>query len=112
MVEIIKKTLEVGLGALSVTQEKLKEITDDLVVKGNITRKEGSDFLKELIGIAEDSRKRLTALVEEQVHRVIKEVGIATKSDIKALEGKIERLETLVVKKPARKTTKAKTKAS
>lgn len=106
MLEIIKKTLEVGLGAVSVTQEKLKEITDDLVLKGNLSRKEGSDFLKELKGIADNSQKKLKSLIEDQVHKVIKDIGIATRSDIKALEGKIKKLEVQLSRKAPKKASK------
>ena len=107
MFEVIKKTLEVGLGAVTMTQEKLKEITDELVVRGNLTEKEGGDILKELLKTAEDSRRKLKETVDEQVHKVISELGLATSADIKALEGKIEalekKLEKMKAKAPAKK---------
>ncbi len=103
MFEVIKKSLEIGLGAVAVTQEKLKEITDDLVVKGNLTQKEGGDIFKELIKVAEESQKKIRGLVEDQVHKAMKEAGIATKADVKALEGKIARLEAQLKKKSEKK---------
>ncbi len=108
MLDIIKKSLEVGLGAITVTQEKLKEITDELVVKGNLTQKEGGDILKELIKVAEEGQKKIKNLVEEQVHKAIKETGIATNADIKALEGKIAKVEAQLAKKSAKKESKKK----
>ena len=108
MFEVIKKTLEVGLGAVTMTQEKLKEITDELVVKGNLTEKEGGDILKQLLKTADDSRKKLKETVEDQVRKVISELGLATSSDIKALEGKIAALEVRLEKKKAKEDAKKK----
>jgi len=108
MLDIMKKAIEVGLGAIVVTQEKLKEITDELVVKGNLTKKEGNDLLKELIETAEQSQKKVKSFVEESVNRVIKETGLARNEDIKALEGKISKLEAQLTKKPKKKVSKSK----
>ena len=108
MFEVIKKTLEVGLGAVTMTQEKLKEITDELVVKGNLTEKEGGDILKELLKTADDSRKKLKETVEDQVRKVISELGLATSADIKALEGKRAALESKLEKNKAKEGAKKK----
>lgn len=108
MIDVLKKTLEIGLGAAAMTQEKLKEITDELVVKGKLTEKEGSDMLNEFKKIAQDSQKKMKSLVEEQVLAVMKDLGIATTSDIKALEGKISKVEAKLEKKTAKTEAKKK----
>ncbi len=108
MLDLIRKSFEAALGAASVTQEKLKELADELVVRGHLTKKEGSDLLKELKETAKDSRKKLTSLVDEQVRKVIKEMGVATTSEIKALEGKIAKLEAKLEEKKEKKKTAAK----
>ncbi|MDH3975506.1 MAG: phasin family protein [Deltaproteobacteria bacterium] len=108
MIDVLKKTLEVGLGAAAMTQEKMKEITDELVVKGKLTEKEGGDILKDFKKIAEESQRKMKSIVEEQVHAIIKELGIATMADIKSLKGKISKLEAKVEKKGEKKEAKKK----
>ena len=93
MLDVMKKILEAGLGAIVVSQEKLKEITDELVLKGNLSKKEGNDFLKELVETVYKSQEKLKLLVDDRVRKAIKEVGFASKEDIKVLEGKIAKLE-------------------
>ncbi len=93
MFEVIKKTLEAGLGAVAMTQEKIQELTDELIVQGDLSQKEGVDLFKELKKSAEDNQNKMKSIVEDRVHKVIKNMGIATKEDIQALEGKIEALE-------------------
>ncbi len=110
MLDIIKKSLEAAIGGISVTQEKMKEIADELVLQGHLSKKEGSDFVKTLKVTAKESQKKVAGLVEEQVRAVLKEIGVATASDVKALKGRIDKLEKALAKakkedkkKPAKK---------
>ena len=102
MLDIIKKSMEIGLGAVTITREKLQEITDDLVVRGNLSKKEGGEILNDLLKSADEGQKRMKSLVEEKVHAALKEAGIATKEDVKALEGKIAKLEAIIAKKKSK----------
>jgi len=104
MLDLIKKGLETAIGGLSETQDKLKELADELVLKGHLTGKEGDALIKELKGTVKESRKKLTSFVDEQVRNVLKEVGVATRSDIKALKGRIEELEKALKKESKEKT--------
>jgi len=99
MLDVMKKALEAGFGAIVVTQEKLKEITDELVLKGNLSKKEGNEFLKELIVTAEKSQERLKSLIDDRIKKVVKEIGLARNEDIKMLEGKVAKLEAQLSKK-------------
>lgn len=106
MIDVIKKSLEIGLGAVTVTKEKLQEITDELVLKGDLTKKEGNTIFKEFVDAAENSQKKIRSIVDEQVHNVIKEAGIATKADIKALEGRLDLLKSMIDKSKDSKEAK------
>lgn len=114
MLDLIKKSLEAAIGGISNTQEKMKELADELVVKGHLTKKEGTDLLQELKGTVKDSQKKVASLVEEQVRKIMKEMGVATGSEIKALTGRIDKLEKELAKEKKKsassKTTKAKAK--
>ena len=111
MFDLINKSLEAAIGALSVTQDKLKEIADELVLKGHLSKKEGEDLLSSLKTTADESRKNLSSFIEEQIRKAIKDMGIATSAEIKALEGKIAKLEAKIeasAGKPAAKKTASK----
>ena len=98
MLDLIRKSLETAIGGISSTQEKMKELADELVVKGHLTKKEGADLLTELKGTVKESRQKLSSLVEDQVRKVMKEMGVATVSEVKALKGKVEKLEKALEK--------------
>ncbi len=106
MLNLIKKSVELGLGAATVTQETLRQIADELVLKGNLSQKEGGDMLKDFTRITKKSQKKMKALVEDQVLSVVKDLGIATKGDLKAMEGKISKLEAKLAKKKEKEEKK------
>lgn len=107
MLDLIKKSFEAALGVASITQEKLKELADELVLKGYLSKKEGEDILKTLKNTANESQKKIGSFVEEQVRKIMKEMSVATSSEIKALKGKIEKLEKeLAMEKEKKGATK------
>lgn len=98
MLDVMKTILEAGLGTIVVSQEKLKAITDELVLKGNLSKKEGNDFLKELIDTVYKSQEKLKSLIDDKIQKAIKEVGFVSKEEIKMLEGKVAKLEAQLYK--------------
>ena len=111
MLDLIKKSLEAAIGGITLTQEKMKELADELVLKGHLSKKEGSDLLKELKAVAKDNQKKIGSVIEDQVRKVMKEIGVATASDVKALKGRISALEK-GLEKAKKKAAPKKTKKS
>jgi polyhydroxyalkanoate synthesis regulator phasin len=111
MLDLIKKSLEAAIGGITLTQEKMKELADELVVRGHLSKKEGSDLLKELKSIAKDNQRKVGEVIEGQVRKVMKDMGVATSSDVKALKGRIaaleKELEKAKKKAPPKKTKKS-----
>ena len=112
MLDLIKKGLEAAISGISDTQEKMKELADELVLKGHLTKKEGGDLVKSVQGTVKDTQKKIASLVDDQVRKVMKEVGVATSADIKKLKGKIEKLEKELKKEKKKPTKKTDSKKS
>ena len=106
MLDLIKRSMELGLGAATVTQETLRQVADEIVLQGSLSKKEGGDLLKDFTRIAGESQKKIKTLVEDQVRDTIKELGIATRGDLKAMEGKIAKLEAKLAKKAEKEKKK------
>lgn len=92
MFETLDKLVMAGLGAFSMTKEKAEQIFDEAVKKGMAQRENKPGFVKELMDNAEKARKDLEKLVSDQIQKVISQMPLATKEDIKRLEEKIDRL--------------------
>lgn len=94
--DTLKKMGLLGVGILALTQEKLDELTQELIKKGDISKEEGKKFVKEIISEREKQLKNIQDKVGETVKETLKKGGIVTKSDIEALERKIGKLEKAI----------------
>ena len=112
MLDLIRKSFETALGGFSATQEKLKALSDELVVRGHLTKKEGADLLRTLKATAKENQKKLGSSVELHVRKVMKDLGVATSSEVKALKGRIAKLEKELGKEKKRAAPKKRATSS
>jgi polyhydroxyalkanoate synthesis regulator phasin len=91
--ELSKKLFLAGLGIAAIGKEKIEGIVNELVQKGDVSKKDADDILARLIKKGEKAQKELQALVKQEITKVMDEIGIATKKDIEALEKKIKAME-------------------
>jgi polyhydroxyalkanoate synthesis regulator phasin len=103
MFELIRKTILAGLGAATLTKEKVDKLVDELIKRGEVTAEERPKLVRDLLARAEESEKDLEGKVNESLEKVIEKLGIPTKADLDALSGKIDQLTKKV--DTAKKTT-------
>lgn len=94
--DTLKKMGLLGIGILTLTQEKLEELTQEMIKKGEISREEGKKFVKDILSEREKQLKSIQDKIGETLKETLKKGGIVTKSDIEALEKKIGRLEKAI----------------
>jgi polyhydroxyalkanoate synthesis regulator phasin len=92
MTDFIEKAYLAGLGVLSVTREKAKELVDELVEKGKITADEAPKFMKDLLSRADEGKKALEEHIEKGIENTIEKLGLATKKEIAALDQKLDQI--------------------
>ncbi len=92
--DIVKRALMAGLGM----QEKVKELVDDLVKKGELNEHEGAKLVKEFMEKAKTSRSDINKKLTESVSKGYEKANIATKDDLDKLTKKVQQL-TLRVKR-------------
>ena len=91
---IVRKALLAGLGA----QEKVKELLDDLVKKGELNEREGAKLMKEWADKAEAQSKDVNKMFTEGVSRGYGIVNIATREEVDKLTKKVQQLSVRVKK--------------
>jgi len=104
MVGLIEKSLLAGLGALTLTRDKVKQFVDKLVEEGEVKPEEAPGVVDRLVSRGEAEREELRKLVRDELDKTR---FVASRKDIEALSQKIDELtakvEELAGKKPARK---------
>ncbi|MFA4956263.1 MAG: phasin family protein [Candidatus Methanoperedens sp.] len=96
MSDMFKKMGLFGIGVISLTQEKVEEFSQEMIKKGELSREEGKKFVNELLSEREKQIRELEDKINERVKEILEKSGVVMKSDITALEKKIEKLEKTI----------------
>ena len=93
MKELIKNILHTGVGAAFLTRDKVDEIRNELVERGNLTKDEGKEFVEDLIKKSDCARNQLEIWLNRQVEERIQGMKFATSAELNELRSKVEKLE-------------------
>ena len=84
--DVIKRAMLAGLGA----QEKARELVDDLVKAGELSKSDGATLVKEWASKAEESTKDLDLKVKDAISGAFERLNIPTRDDLEKMEKKIQ----------------------
>ena len=108
--EMWKRYLDVGVTFTEMTRKRAEEFVRDLVKAGEVQQERAQKAVDDLVDRSRRNTEELVALVRQEIKSQVSTLGIATKDDIKRLEGRINQLAKAPVKKTApRKATAKKT---
>lgn len=93
MFESIRKAMYFGLGAAAMSWDKIRQGVDELVEKGDITAEEGRKLYEDLTTNAEEQGRAFDERVRSQVRQMLADMGVATRSEVAALQTRIDILE-------------------
>jgi len=110
--EMWKRYLEVGVTLTEMTRKRAEEFVRDLVKAGEVQQERAQKAVDDLVDRSRRNTEELVALVRQEIKSQVSTLGIATKDDIKRLEGRINQLANAPARKAApRKATAKKASA-
>lgn len=93
MLDSIFDAAKIGLGAVWLSRDNLKKLTDALIEVGKVSKEEGDRLFKELADTGEEQRKKLKDMVESSVKKAMDQAGLATKAEVDDLKKRVADLE-------------------
>ena len=99
MKELLQNIMYAGIGAVTLTKEKLEELQDELIEKGKMSRDEGKQFVDELKSKSEKAKEQLDQWIARRVEDQVKQLNLASRDEIAELQKKVDELRTLLEKK-------------
>ena len=110
--EMWKRYLEIGVTFTEMTRKRAEEFVRDLVKAGEVQQERAQKAVDDLVDRSRRNTEELVALVRQEIKSQVSTLGIATKDDIKRLEGRINQLANAPARKAApRKATAKKASA-
>ena len=98
MIESLRKLGLLGIGVVAITEEKVKQVVNELVEKGEVSTEEGKTLVHELLAEKKKQVQELDEKISKGVQNAIGKSKIALKDDVSRLEDKITELEKTVQK--------------
>ncbi len=90
--EYLERSLLMGIGVLSLTREKAQSLAEEMIQQGKATHGEVKGLTEGLVKRGEEERNALRKVVREEFDASLREMRLATASDIKTLQAEIEKL--------------------
>lgn len=84
----LKKAMMIGLGV----PEKIKEVVDDLIKKGEMSESQGATFIKEFTEKAEKGTAELSKSMSEIVKATLEKMHIPSVEDMEKLQKEVKAL--------------------
>ena len=94
--DIFKRSILLGLGLITLTKEKTEEFLKELMEKGKMSKDEAQNFLNELIEKGKIHKDGLKAEIKEELQKIIKELNLVTRDELKLLENRLNELENKI----------------
>lgn len=93
MFDLVQKALFTGLGLASMTREKLEELGKEVSAQAKLSEEQASQFQADLKARAQQAKSDLDAEVDRRLDALVERLGLVRRSELAALEARIERLE-------------------
>lgn len=97
-----KKVAAFGLGLLDLTEEKARELVDEIVKRGEAKQEESEGLVKDLLERAQAAGESVRKAVDKQVAAALKKFKLVSADEIARLEARIAELEDQLRREPPR----------
>ena len=92
MSNYLERSILAGIGLLSITREKAETFVNDLVKRGELKTEDAKGIIDQIVERGEEERQGFHQAIREETERVMNELDLVTKKDIKSLNKKIDAL--------------------
>lgn len=100
--DLLERVFLLGIGAASLTKEKIREVVDELVKRGQLTQDQGLKLMDEVAEKARTETAGVKETVSDAYQDTLRALGLAGREQVDELERRIAVLEAKIYGKPAR----------
>lgn len=93
MMELLKKAVLTGLGAVSLTRKKVEEVVAELVKEGELSEAQGRKLVEALVKEGSQQKEEMARKISAAVSEALGRMDVARKSELADLEKRVAALE-------------------
>lgn len=93
VVDLVSRALTLGLGAAALTVDKVQEVADDFVHRGQMTTEEGKEMVNRLTDRSRGQARSALRSLDSSLQSTYREMGIATRREFEDLDFRLRQVE-------------------
>lgn len=93
MLELLEKAFMTTIGVAAMTQKKTEELVAEMKDRCKISEDEGKQFVERIQSLAKESREKIQAIAEDEVHKVVDRLGLVSREEFDRLAKRVQELE-------------------
>ncbi len=96
MIELMKKTMLIGMGLALKTRDEMQDLVKEISEKGKVSEEEGREFLDEILDKCDEARESFEKNVESSVSKVLKKMDLVTAKEFNGVKEELHELKERV----------------
>lgn len=91
--DLIERTFLVGVGAAAFTKDRVQELVEEFVRRGELSSDEGRDLVDRLVTRSRDEARSAMKKADSSLQGALRDLGLSTRREAEELEARVRQLE-------------------
>jgi polyhydroxyalkanoate synthesis regulator phasin len=80
--EFLEKSVSIGLGLAAYSREKIEDLVEDLVQKGEVAQKDARQFAANLVQKGEEQKEELRKMIQNEINVILDKMDLVRKTEV------------------------------
>lgn len=91
--DLIERTFLVGVGAAAFTKDRVQELVEEFVHRGQLSTEEGREMVDRLVARSRDEARSAMKKADSSLQGTLRDLGLAPRREVEDLESRVRHLE-------------------
>jgi polyhydroxyalkanoate synthesis regulator phasin len=91
--DLIERTFLIGVGAAAFTKDRVQELVDEFVRRGELSSDEGREMVDRLVARSRHEARSAVRRYDSTLQGALRDLGLATRRELEDLEMRVRQLE-------------------
>ena len=91
--DMIERTFLAGMGAAALTKDRIQELVEELINRGQVNTNEGREVVDRLVTRSREEARAMLKRADSSLHNAYRELGLSSKQEIEELSLRVQQLE-------------------
>ncbi len=91
--DLIERTFLAGMGAAALTKDRVQELVEDFIRRGQLSSEEGRDVVDRLLTRSREEARTVLKKADSSLHGTYHDLGLSTRAELEDTEFRLRQLE-------------------